>query len=430
MPDQKSTRIRVLPACLDRGFHSLAGKFQVVEFYTGRICLIATLSILIPVSATADVCDIDGDGDIDRNDVMVISLARNTPASGPDDPRDANSDGMISIVDARACTLQCTLPRCLVIDSPLDDDGDGVNNADDNCPVRFNPDQADSDADGEGDACEIVGSITITSPTAGQVIGSTMISVAGTFTGPPGSGVAVNARRACVYNNQFVINNIPLNSGDYPLAAQLIPTLGIGASSQITVNRNGDSRFTVEPNTNCAVAPFEARFDLEEIDAGIRQFSFDFDNDGNTDAFIDDLSNPVGTHTYTDPGLYQVTVTGIDTNGVAYPQNLRLIVQDGAAIDSEVRACWQNVITGLSGNNIGQVLDEMTSAARETYEPVFSALQDELPTIASSFSELQLVDINTNYAEYAINRMIDGENRLFLIYFVRDRDGNWKLDRM
>ena len=35
-----------------------------------------------------------------------------------------------------------------------DSDGDGINNQDDNCPLDFNPDQADSDGDGIGDACD------------------------------------------------------------------------------------------------------------------------------------------------------------------------------------------------------------------------------------------------------------------------------------
>ena len=38
-----------------------------------------------------------------------------------------------------------------------DNDGDGICNNVDNCPNAFNPDQADSDGDGEGDVCEING---------------------------------------------------------------------------------------------------------------------------------------------------------------------------------------------------------------------------------------------------------------------------------
>ena len=38
---------------------------------------------------------------------------------------------------------------------PGDEDGDGVLDAADNCPNRYNPDQLDTDADGIGDACDV-----------------------------------------------------------------------------------------------------------------------------------------------------------------------------------------------------------------------------------------------------------------------------------
>ncbi len=68
------------------------------------------LALLSSTSALAAVCDVDNDSDVDRTDVVQVAKARNTPAAGPDDPRDANGDGIITILDARACVLQCTLP--------------------------------------------------------------------------------------------------------------------------------------------------------------------------------------------------------------------------------------------------------------------------------------------------------------------------------
>lgn len=65
-----------------------------------------------------DIChlrgDLDGDGDVDRNDVSIVTAARNRPASGPSDPRDLNGDGMITVLDARQLVLLCTRPNCAV----------------------------------------------------------------------------------------------------------------------------------------------------------------------------------------------------------------------------------------------------------------------------------------------------------------------------
>ena len=77
--------------------------------------------------AHAAVCDVDTDGDVDQMDLRLIIGARNTPAVGPDDPRDADGDGAIKVLDARTCVRQCNLPRCAIIDptppSPNDDAG-------------------------------------------------------------------------------------------------------------------------------------------------------------------------------------------------------------------------------------------------------------------------------------------------------------------
>ncbi len=57
-------------------------------------------------------CDVDHDGDIDRLDITAIYADRNQPATGPDDPRDADSNGVINILDGRRCTGLCTQARC------------------------------------------------------------------------------------------------------------------------------------------------------------------------------------------------------------------------------------------------------------------------------------------------------------------------------
>lgn len=66
--------------------------------------LVASLKLII---------DLDGDGDVDKNDVQLVANARGVTPSAFDQ-RDVNGDGIINVNDARALTLQCTRPGCAV----------------------------------------------------------------------------------------------------------------------------------------------------------------------------------------------------------------------------------------------------------------------------------------------------------------------------
>ncbi len=73
-----------------------------------------TEPLILAETQAALSCDIDTDGDVDRDDINAIFSARGTAAS-PGDPRDINGDGVITINDGRLCVLQCTLPRCAIV---------------------------------------------------------------------------------------------------------------------------------------------------------------------------------------------------------------------------------------------------------------------------------------------------------------------------
>jgi hypothetical protein len=69
--------------------------------------------VAAPLVAPAARCDVvPAAGVVDTLDVAAIFAARNTPATGPSDPRDADGDGTITVLDASACRLQCTYPQC------------------------------------------------------------------------------------------------------------------------------------------------------------------------------------------------------------------------------------------------------------------------------------------------------------------------------
>jgi hypothetical protein len=59
------------------------------------------------------ILDLDGDGDVDKNDVQLVTNARGL-APTAFDQRDVNGDGAINALDTRALTLQCTRPGCAI----------------------------------------------------------------------------------------------------------------------------------------------------------------------------------------------------------------------------------------------------------------------------------------------------------------------------
>jgi hypothetical protein len=58
------------------------------------------------------VCDADGNGVIDWNDLYLIMQGRSAAPVAPGDPRDGNGDGYITVLDARVCVQRCTNGGC------------------------------------------------------------------------------------------------------------------------------------------------------------------------------------------------------------------------------------------------------------------------------------------------------------------------------
>ena len=72
----------------------------------------------------------------------------------------------------------------------------------------------------------------------------------------------------------------------------------------------------------------------------------------------------------------------------------------------------------------------LDASAQQRYGPVFDVLLPTMSQIVGTFSDLQSVSLSDGLGEYAINRTINGENRIFFIYFGRNSDGVWRLGSM
>ncbi|MBI3301589.1 MAG: hypothetical protein HYZ72_05875, partial [Deltaproteobacteria bacterium] len=98
--------------------------------------------------------------------------------------------------------------------------------------------------------------------------------------------------------------------------------------------------------------------------------------------------------------------------------------------DTLFQSIWDDMNAALLAGDKTQALTFLTASAQRKYGPVFDRLLPYMPQIIASYSPLQQVSLSADIGEYAVMRVIDGQLRLFLIYFLKDADGVWRLDAM
>ncbi|MEW8621671.1 MAG: hypothetical protein AB2559_08835 [Candidatus Thiodiazotropha endolucinida] len=84
----------------------------------------------------------------------------------------------------------------------------------------------------------------------------------------------------------------------------------------------------------------------------------------------------------------------------------------------------------LTQGNHGLAADYLFEGSRKKYSKIYYLLLPYFSEIVQSYSSLQLYKIYPNYASYVINRDIEGADRAFIISFVKDDTGLWRVSSM
>jgi hypothetical protein len=101
----------------------------------------------VPQGLGVDIGAVEKSGDTDGDGDNIPDTSDNCPGRFNPDQADSDNDHVGDLCD------NCPGPGLANVDQ-TDTDGDGVGDACDNCPTVFNHDQADTDHDGVGDLCQ------------------------------------------------------------------------------------------------------------------------------------------------------------------------------------------------------------------------------------------------------------------------------------
>lgn len=268
-------------------------------------------------------------------------------------------------------------------------------------------------------------SVRIDTPFSGAGINSNYVLVRGRIDAPPYSGVKLGEHTAAVdAAGNFALLH-PLEGGTNLLTATLTTLDGRTATHTIFVNASGAlSPFSVDVEPAAGYAPLATAVRVYNPNAVNASFTFDgfgpffLPARGSTQL---NVTFPVGVHT---PGI----IIRVGTSSFVH----RLVVdaRDRAQTDAMLRAVWSGMNDALAAGNKDAAMRYLNAEAQVKYGPAFDTLLPHMPAIVASYSSLEQVSLTGNVGEYAITRMDGTTKRLYLIYFMRDADGVWRIDGM
>ncbi len=275
--------------------------------------------------------------------------------------------------------------------------------------------------------------ITITSPLDGESISRDDILVKGTVTNTTGNetGVTVNGVVATVYGNQFIANHVPLTEGSNTIIISATDTAGNIATTSITVNAVTTGNYIrLTSNIESGISPLEVTLKVDGT------FSFDESIIGGTGP-----AQPEFLYTSADEyrikmtveGIYYLTVSVTDINNVTYTDTIAIVVLNKSELDTLLRGKWEGMKGAMAAKNINEAVGYLIGESREQYSQAFNYLLDSLPDIANSMQNIEIIYLKGTVSKYRIRRIQIIENTsqeiTYYIYFVKDNDGIWKLEK-
>jgi len=102
-------------------------------------------------------------------------------------------------------------------------------------------------------------------------------------------------------------------------------------------------------------------------------------------------------------------------------------------VDELLSTRWHALSTSLQAQDVNGSLINLLPESRPKYEAIFGPLSSRLHTIFASVSAPELIKVEGDVAQYRVKReqLWDGAVRTitYYVWFVKDEDGVWRIDR-
>lgn len=268
--------------------------------------------------------------------------------------------------------------------------------------------------------------ITITSPAHGASLSGSSVLVKGTVVNSMNkeTGVKVNGIIATLFNNEFVVNKVPLTQGANTINVIASDTTGDTATKSIAVNATTAVNYIrVSANPEAGMLPMKFTLRINGS-FNINNPTFSYIGPGNLEQIA---STDPAEYKYkaTTEGVYYITaqITGPDNN--VCQDTVSVTVLPIAQIDTLLRDKWTSMTNALQDGNASAALNLIHSSKRAHYQTMFNALGSQLPSITANYTGLNMVSISGNKAWYDLETSESGGQFVYRVVFVKDENGLW-----
>jgi hypothetical protein len=273
--------------------------------------------------------------------------------------------------------------------------------------------------------------LSIDSPKADANLSKSEIMVEGTVSQEHGleTGVVVNGRIAIVTGNRFVANRVPLEEGQNQITAVATDVSGNTETVSVTVNATLAGHYIrLSANIESGITPLET---ILTVDTSLDPARLSVTYTGPADVeFLSTSENEYRVRLNVE-GTYFFTAEGTDSAGVGYSDTVAVSVLSKEALDTLLRGKWEGLKQKLGSQNPQDALTYFVEEKKELYNEVFTILYQRLPGIVQEMQDIQLIYIEDNAAKYRIRREESHAGQMvnitYYIYFVRDKDGLWRI---
>jgi len=224
---------------------------------------------------------------------------------------------------------------------------------------------------------------------------------------------------------------VGLTPGTVGLVAEARDQAGQSARASLTVTFQPDPPEWVqaappEVSPTSGFAPLTVTFTgTEAADPAVTALDLDVDGDGQPDFTLQDFATPPHriTHTYQAEGLYIAAMVVRDQAGqfrvTRVPINV-LPLPDLASV-------WDGFRGALARGDVGAAASFIALEARERYRQAFTDLGADLPGVGAALGTITVQTVTPRYATATATRLRDGVPEEFLVHFIRDGDGVWRI---